>query len=233
MLSVIIPTLNEAAGIDRTLRAVQALRTWGHEIIVVDGGSLDATVDVAAPLADKIIRAAHGRARQMNAGAAIAHGDILVFLHADTRLPGDADRAIAKALRKKQRQWGRFDIRLSGRHPLLRVVERAMNLRSRLTGISTGDQAIFVRRCVFEQVGGFADIPLMEDIALSRVLRRLSRPVRINKKAITSSRRWEQQGIVRTIVKMWVLRLRYFLGADPAMLARHYDGNARAKLAVR
>jgi rSAM/selenodomain-associated transferase 2 len=234
-LSIILPTLNEGAVVARTLQRLQAFRTWGHEVIVVDGGSFDDTVHVAAPFVDKVIKAARGRARQMNAGAAVARGNVLLFLHADTLLPGSADRAITKALHsKKRRQWGRFDIRLSGRHPLFRMVERAMNLRSRLTGIATGDQAIFVRRDAFERVGGFADIPLMEDVALSRMLRRLSRPACVKKKAVTSSRRWEQQGILRTIIKMWSLRLRFFLGADPARLARHYnlarhyDGKARA-----
>jgi rSAM/selenodomain-associated transferase 2 len=222
-LSIIIPALNEAADIVKTLQPVQALRTWGHEVIVVDGGSHDGTVRVAEPLADEVIKSARGRARQMNAGAAIARGNVLLFLHADTRLPKSADRAIARALRDRRRQWGRFDVRLSGHHPLLRIVERAMNLRSRLTGISTGDQAIFVRRGAFERIGGFADIPLMEDIALSLSLRQLSRPACIAKKAVTSSRRWEQYGIVRTIIRMWLLRLRFLFGADPARLARLYE----------
>lgn len=221
-LSIIIPTLNEATGIARTLQPLQAFRTWGHEIIVVDGGSSDTTVETAQPYVDKIIDTACGRARQMNAGAAAAHGDVLVFLHADTRLPKSADRAIRNALCRKARLWGRFDVRLSGRHPLLRVVERTMNLRSRLTGIATGDHAIFVRRRAFEQVGGFADIPLMEDITLSRALRSKSRPACIAQKVVTSSRRWERQGIIRTVVDMWSLRLRFFFGADPARLAQRY-----------
>jgi rSAM/selenodomain-associated transferase 2 len=230
MLSIIVPTLNEAEEIVRTLQPLQTLRTWGHEVIVVDGGSIDATVDAARSLADQVIEAARGRARQMNAGAAITTGDVLLFLHADTCLSSSADRCIKKALRGTVRQWGRFDVRLSGRHPLLRMVERAMNLRSRLTGISTGDQAIFVRRDAFEQVGGFADIPLMEDIALSQALRRLSRPACIKKKVVTSSRRWERHGIIRTIIKMWLLRLRFFLGADPVHLARHYERRIRATI---
>jgi rSAM/selenodomain-associated transferase 2 len=225
-LSIIVPALNEAEGIVATLRALQAFRTWGHEVIVVDGGSADATIKIAKPYADKVIEAPRGRARQMNAGARFAQGDVLLFLHADTVLPNCADRAISNAFHKQDRVWGRFDVRMSGRHPLLRLVERTMNLRSRLTGIATGDQAIFVRRRVFEQTGGYANIPLMEDVALSRALRRISRPACIKKRAITSSRRWERHGIVRTMGKMWLLRLRYFFGADPARLARCYDSES-------
>jgi rSAM/selenodomain-associated transferase 2 len=223
-LSIIIPTLNEADDIARMLQSLQAFRTWGHEVIVVDGGSSDATVETARPFVDQMLETVRGRARQMNAGAAAAHRDVLVFLHADTRLPRSADRAIRDALCRKKRLWGRFDVRLSGRHPFLRVVERAMNLRSRLTGIATGDQAIFVRRRAFKQVGGFADVPLMEDIILSCTLRGVSRPACITKKATTSSRRWERQGIIRTMLNMWSLRLLFFLGADPARLAQSYYG---------
>ncbi|MGH8503194.1 MAG: TIGR04283 family arsenosugar biosynthesis glycosyltransferase [Gammaproteobacteria bacterium] len=223
-LSIIIPTLNEAAGIAQTLQSLQALRTWGHEVIVVDGGSQDGTLKVCRPLVDRLIRAPRGRARQMNAGAAVARGSVFVFLHADTLLPRSTDRAIRAALHKG-RCWGRFDVRLSGRQWLLRVVEHAMNLRSCVTGICTGDQAIFVRRRAFEQVGGYENIALMEDIALSRALRRLGRPARIKWKAVTSSRRWERQGITRTIGRMWLLRLGYFLGADPTRLARRYGAH--------
>ncbi len=225
-LSIIIPTLNETTTIVETLQPLQALRTWGHEIIVVDGGSSDDTLQVARPFADKLLQAARGRARQMNAGAAVAQGNVLVFLHADTILPESSDRAITTALRNRKRVWGRFDVRLSGGHPLFRVIACAMNLRSCLTGIATGDQAIFVRRRVFAQIGGFADIPLMEDIILSRALRRVSRPARIKKRVLTSSRRWEQQGIIRTIVKMWLLRLWFFLGADPTRLAQRYEAQS-------
>lgn len=229
MLSIVIPALNEAEHIEHTLRPLQALRTWGHEVIVVDGGSQDDTEALARPLVDQIIRAPCGRARQMNAGAAVARGDALVFLHADTRLPKKADRMIAKALRRTARVWGRFDVRLSGRGPVLRLVERLMNLRSRLSGIATGDQAIFVRRAVFERVGGFPDIPLMEDIVLSKTLRQLGRPACIRRKVQTSSRRWERQGVGRTIVEMWWLRLRFFLGADPTRLARIYERHTRTR----
>jgi len=226
-LSVIIPALNESAGIVRTLQSLQALRTWGHEVIVVDGGSQDDTLRVCGPFVDRLLRSPRGRARQMNAGAVVASGNVFVFLHADTALPRSADRAIRMVLHKGSR-WGRFDVKLSGRRWLLRVVERAMNLRSRVTGICTGDQAIFVRRQAFEQIGGFPNIELMEDIALSRALRRVGRPARIKWKAETSSRRWEREGVARTIGRMWLLRLGYFLGADPARLARRYGARIPA-----
>jgi rSAM/selenodomain-associated transferase 2 len=221
-ITIIIPTLNEAAGIEGTLRPLQPLRDRGHQLVVVDGGSADATADIARPLADAVIASEPGRARQQNAGAASADGDVLLFLHADTLLPPDADRIILDGLRASGRGWGRFDVRLSGRRPLLRVVERMINLRSRLTGIATGDQAIFVRRDWFERCGGFPAIPLMEDVALSRKLRRMGPPLCLRERVVTSSRRWEQRGILRTIVLMWRLRAAYALGADPARLAERY-----------
>jgi rSAM/selenodomain-associated transferase 2 len=229
MLSIIIPTLNEASALFETLQQLQTFRIWGHEVIVADGGSCDGTVDIALPLADKVIQTARGRARQMNAGAATAQGEILLFLHADTWLPTCADRVICNALDRGTSHWGRFNIRLSGRQPLLCIVGHLMNLRSRLTGIATGDQAIFVGRAAFEKVGGFADIRLMEDIVLSKELRRLSWPACIRANAVTSSRRWEQQGITRTIIRMWSLRLRFFLGADPAQLAEDYGNFSTAR----
>jgi rSAM/selenodomain-associated transferase 2 len=228
-LSIIIPTLNEGHSIARTLESLQPLRARGHEIIVVDGGSEDATVSLCRPLADRLIHAQRGRARQMNAGAVTARGDIFVFLHADTRLPNSADRMIVKVLSKNACQWGRFDVRLSGRNVLFKIISALMNVRSRVTGIATGDQTIFVRRNAFERIGRFPDIPLMEDVAISKALRRVSRPGCIRRKSTTSSRRWKQCGIGRTIIKMWVLRLRYALGADPADLARAYDVKSRFK----
>ena len=228
-LSIIIPTLNEGRSIARTLESLQPLRARGHEIIVVDGGSEDATVSLCRRLADRLIRTQRGRARQMNAGAVAARGDIFVFLHADTRLPKSADRMIVKVLSKNACQWGRFDVRLSGRNALFKIISALMNVRSRVTGIATGDQTIFVRRNAFERVGRFPDIPLMEDVAISKALRRVSRPGCIRRKSMTSSRRWTQYGIARTIIKMWVLRLRYALGADPTHLARAYDDKNRFK----
>lgn len=221
-LSIIIPVLNEAAAIKACLIPLAPLRRSGCEIIVVDGGSEDATGAIAKPLADKVITSLPGRGRQMNAGARRAKGEVFLFLHADTRLPHGADDLIRGSLIQTGRCWGRFDVRLSGRQPLLRVIERFMNGRSRLTGIATGDQAIFIRREVFERLGGFPDIPLMEDIALSKMLKTQSRPLCLSTPVITSSRRWEQNGLLATVLLMWWLRLRFFLGADPSRLARLY-----------
>ncbi len=217
-ISIIIPALNEAEHLCATLSDLAPLRVAGHELILADGGSHDGTPDLASPLVDKIIQTRSGRAVQMNAGAQAACGDILWFLHADSRIPENA----TDTLLQSQREWGRFDISLSGRHPLLRIVEKMMNLRSRLTGIATGDQGIFVIRKAFEAIGGYPDIPLMEDIALSKALRRRSRPACLRTRLITSSRRWEQHGILSTIALMWRLRLAYALGTDPSRLAKHY-----------
>lgn len=221
-ISVIIPTLNEAAQIQMVLNALAPWRAAGHEIIVVDGGSRDNTVALAGPLADVLLHSAPGRARQMNLGAAQATGELLLFLHADSLLPVDAEPAVLEAIEKQERLWGRFDVRLSGHHPLLTVVAALMNLRSCLSGIATGDQAIFVRREVFERIGAYPPIALMEDIALSRRLKRLGRPACVHSPLLSSSRRWESRGILRTIALMWWLRLAYFLGADPKRLARWY-----------
>lgn len=220
-LSLIIPVLNEAPAIARALESLQALRARGHELIIADGGSRDTTVQIARRLVDRVIEAPRGRASQMNAGAEIARGDVLLFLHADTFLPSDAGRLIETHL-SDSRPWGRFDVRFSGARPILRIVEFMMNLRSRLSGIATGDQAIFVRRALFERIGGYPEIPLMEDIALCRALRRHARPICLKEKVITSSRRWEQRGLWRTIFQMWRLRFAYFCGADPARLAARY-----------
>lgn len=221
-ISTILPVLNEEAHIITCLNALQSLRGPDGELIVVDGGSRDRTVALAEPLADRVIGSSRGRATQMNAGARQASGDILWFLHADSLPPPDAATLIPAALAQPDRDWGRFDVRLSGRHPLLRVVEILMNARSRLTDIATGDQGLFVRREVFERVGGYPPIPLMEDIALSRLLKRHSRPACLRQRLTVSSRRWESNGLLRTILLMWRLRLAYFFGADPERLARIY-----------
>jgi len=221
-ISIIIPALNEAASLPATLAPLQPLRARGHEVVVVDGGSTDGTPEVARPMADRVIASPRGRAAQQNAGAAAATGDMLLFLHADTLLPPDADRLVLDGVRTSGRGWGRFDVRLSGAAPGLRVVERMISLRSRVTGIATGDQAIFVRTDWFRRAGGFPPIPLMEDVALSTALKRLGPPLCLRERVTTSSRRWEDRGIARTILLMWRLRLAYALGADPARLADRY-----------
>ncbi|MDM8565948.1 TIGR04283 family arsenosugar biosynthesis glycosyltransferase [Candidatus Halobeggiatoa sp. HSG11] len=221
-ISVIIPTLNEQAVIVENLLVLQSLRKVGHELIVVDGGSDDDTYQMAIPLADKILRSERGRAKQMNLGAKSAQYDILLFLHADTFLPVNADGLIINGLANGYK-WGRFNVRLSGVARLLRVVEKMMNWRSCLTGVATGDQAIFVRQDLYEQVKGFPDIPLMEDIAFSKNLKCFGSPICIKQPVITSSRRWEQNGIIRTIFLMWRLRLAYFLGISSYKLKDFYN----------
>lgn len=221
-LSIIMPVLDEGDAIAGALDALAELRGLGVEIIVVDGGSQDATVQRARLRADHVLVAPRGRASQMNAGAAKASGDVLLFLHADTALPREAERLVLDGLARSRHDWGRFDVTIAGRHPMLRLIAFMMNLRSRLTGIATGDQAIFVKRDAFHAAGGFPDIPLMEDIALSKRLKRLSRPLCLRERATTSGRRWEAHGVFRTILLMWRLRLAYFFGADPAALARRY-----------
>ncbi len=221
-LTIVVPALDEAEGIAATLAPLQPLRVRGHEVLVVDGGSADGTPEAAEPLADRVLRSERGRARQQNAGAREARGDVLLFLHADTRLPDGADRLVLDGLARSGRGWGRFDVRLTGRLPMLRVVERMISLRSRAGGIATGDQAIFVRRDWFRDAGGFPEIPLMEDVALSRALLRRGRPLCLRETVLTSSRRWETRGVWRTILLMWRLRLAYRLGADPERLAARY-----------
>ena len=221
-LSVIIPALDEAAMIPATLQALQSLRTRGHEVIVVDGGSRDGTIELSRPLADRVVTARAGRASQMQAGAAVASGSILWFLHADTLPPPDADRLILAKLMQGRAAWGRFDVGFPQGPQLLRTVAWMMNQRSRLSGIVTGDQGLFVTRRLYHIAGGFPDIPLMEDIALSRALRRHGRPARIQQPVITSPRRWQTHGVLRTILRMWALRLAYFLGVNPRRLAACY-----------
>jgi len=224
-LSIIIPTLNEAGCIRDILRQLQTLRGQGHEVILVDGGSGDETIAHAGPLVDRLLPAPAGRALQMNVGAQAASGRVFWFLHADTQLPDRAAQCIIEAV-QQDGSWGHFEVRLSGEHPLLRLVERMMNWRSRISGVATGDQGIFIRRELFERVGGFADLPLMEDIDLSTRLKREQRPVCLRDTLIASSRRWEQQGVLRTIALMWILRLAYFLGVPAARLAKHYAQTA-------
>lgn len=216
--SIIIPTLNEQKTIVSCLLALQPLR-GNCEIIVVDASEEQSAIPAA--LADKVIGSEKGRARQMNLGASHASGEILIFLHADTFLPEHALQLIEQCL--GNRQWGRFDIRLSGGHFMLKVIAWMMNLRSRLTGIATGDQVIFVTKAAFAAVGHYPGIALMEDIALSKALKKISPPVCLNAKVTSSGRRWERYGLYRTILLMWSLRLRYFFGADPQLLAALYS----------
>jgi rSAM/selenodomain-associated transferase 2 len=220
-LSIIVPVLDEAAGIEACLQALVPLRAAGHELIVVDGGSRDATAALAAPLADRVLTSERGRAHQMNTGAAAARCDVLLFLHADTLLPPQADLHILHAVAGGA-SWGRFNVRITGRSRWLPVVAQLMNWRSRWSGIATGDQGIFVRADLFRRLGGFAPQPLMEDIELCRRLRQISRPACLKERVLTSGRRWETRGVWRTIVLMWRLRWRYWLGETPEALARAY-----------
>ena len=224
-VSIVIPALNEAGCIARTLDRLQAMRQRGHELIVVDGGSDDDTMAISQSLADQVLRAPRGRANQMRAGAAAANGSVIWFLHADTVPVDDADLHILEALVQHDTQWGHFDILLSDDRPIFKMVSLFMNIRARITGIATGDQGIFMTRDLYEKIGGIPAIPLMEDIALSRTLNRYCRSFVIKQKLASSSRRWETHGIVRTILLMWGLRFAYFIGVNPVRLAKYYAVN--------
>ena len=221
-LSAVIPALNESAGIQAVLQALAPLVARGAQIIVADGGSTDGTATRALAAGAQIVDAPRGRALQMNAGAQHASGDILLFLHADTRLPPDADRLIEQALANGPQVWGRFDVRIEGQPRMLRVIAGFMNRRSRWTGIATGDQALFMTRSAFDAVGGFPAQPLMEDIEMSARLLNLSRPVCLRARVVTSGRRWESRGVWRTVLLMWRLRLDYWRGVAPEHLAALY-----------
>jgi len=221
-ISVIIPALNEAEEITKTLEALQGMRRRGHEVIIVDGGSHDGTVPACRPLADKLIASPRGRARQMQAGADAAEGSVLWFLHADTLIGDNPDENILGSVSPGCHQWGRFDVQFQSGRFLLKLVAIMMNLRSRFTGIATGDQGIFITHALFDRIGGYPDLPLMEDIALSRLLRQHSKPARPRQKIFPSARRWERNGILRTILLMWILRLGHFMGVPPGFLARFY-----------
>ena len=220
-LSIIIPTLNETSVIVAALQSLQALRNGGVEIIVADGGSSDDTASQAAMLADGVVKSKQGRAIQMNAGARKATGYRLLFLHADTRLPNNLDELIAQ-WEKNQVAWGFFPVRLSGSNPIFRIIAFFINLRSRLTQVATGDQCLFVEKSLFVKLGGFPEIPLMEDVAMTKLLRRCCPPTIEKRFVTTSSRRWHQNGIVRTVLQMWYLRWLYFIGVEPERLARRY-----------
>jgi rSAM/selenodomain-associated transferase 2 len=218
-ISIVVPVVDEAAELPETLRRARDPRV--AEIVVVDGGSADASREIAAALADRVIPSARGRARQMNAGARVSRGDVLLFLHGDTWLPAGFGDAIVAAIERGD-VGGRFDVSLRGRHWFLPVVARLMNLRSRLSRISTGDQAIFVRRDVFAGLGGFAELPLLEDVVLSAALKRRGAVAALRERVSTSGRRWEQRGVARTIALMWAIRLGHALGVSPERLARWY-----------
>ena len=222
-LSVIIPVLNEEKSIATTLAALRPLKP--DELLIVDGGSTDGTKQICRRLGITVISSERGRAVQMNSGASHATGDVLLFLHADTRLPASAIDDIRAALTDSRCVGGRFDVELDGDHWMLKIIGRMISLRSRLTKIGTGDQAIFVRRAVFEAIGGYPEIPLMEDIALSRALKRTGKIACLKSRVVTSARRWQAEGVWKTIVKMWTLKSLYLLGVSPLRLKRYYvDG---------
>lgn len=216
-----MPVLNEAAALSASLAALQPLRAQGVQLIVVDGGSSDGTVTLCDGQADIVVRAPRGRAKQMNTGAAQAHGDVLLFLHADTTLPIDALADVREAVNAGA-QWGRFDVRIDGRSSWLPIIAAFMNGRSRWTGVATGDQAMFLRADLFRQVGGFPDQALMEDIELSKRLRKQASPACLRCAVTTSGRRWESRGVLRTMLLMWRLRWRYWRGESPDALAEAY-----------
>lgn len=221
-VSAIVPALNEASTIRATLDSLAPLRALGGEVIVVDGGSRDGTVECAGPAADRVLAGPRGRARQMNAGAAAAHGETLWFVHADTLVDGAAIDALHAVLGSGDILWGRIGVRLDSPRPLLRLAARLMNIRSCMTGIATGDQGIFVRRRLFEAVGRFPDQPLMEDVEICRRLLAHARPCCLPVGLTTSARRWEDAGAWRTIGLMWWLRWKYWRGSNAAELATHY-----------
>lgn len=221
-LSIIVPVLNEAPTLPLLLERLLRLQRHGCEIIIVDGGSTDESAAIVQCAGFALVRSVPGRARQMNAGAARASGTVLLFLHADTQLPEGVGVLIEQALSSGRTNWGRFDVRIAGRPAMLRMVAAMMNLRSRLTGIATGDQAMFVTRATFDAVGGFPDQPLMEDIALSARLRQTARPACIERCVTTSGRRWESRGVWRTILLMWYLRWQYWRGVPVSQLVRAY-----------
>jgi rSAM/selenodomain-associated transferase 2 len=222
LLTIIVPALNEGGVIAGLLASLAPFRVRGVEVVVADGGSTDGTAEAAGPGADRVIVAPCGRARQMNAGAAAAHAPVLLFLHADTRLPANADQLIVNGLGAARLEWGRFDVRIEGASRWLRLVAAFMNLRSRVTGIATGDQAMFVTRPAFDAVGGFPDQDLMEDVELSSRLKQRGPPLCLGPPVVTSGRRWSARGVARTIILMWWIRLLYFLGVAPDRLARLY-----------
>ncbi len=221
-LSFIVPILNEAENLPILLDHLLPYLRGGNEIILVDGGSVDGSIQLATCMGFEVIRTHASRACQMNAGARRASGEVLLFLHADTFLPANAGLLIQQSLSATKRAWGRFDVHISGKSFMFKIISTMMNLRSRLSGIATGDQAIFVTRHAFEKIGQFPDQILMEDIELSVRLNRLSKPICISTPVRTSGRRWENYGVWRTIFLMWRIRWLYWLGVAPEELKKSY-----------
>lgn len=219
-LSIVIPVLNEAGQLIEKLQALQALRDC-CQLLLVDGGSDDGSAAIAEPLVDSVLPSPRGRARQMNTGAAQAQADVVLFLHVDTLLPDNAVDLIMQAVADGY-LWGRFNVRFDSPKAIFKLIAFMMNHRSRLTGIATGDQALFVTCRAFQTVGGFPDIALMEDITLSAQLKKFGKPCCLRAKVITSARRWLQHGIIKTILFMWWLRQRYFFCANPDELVAYY-----------
>jgi rSAM/selenodomain-associated transferase 2 len=219
-ISIVIPVLNEEKHITATVAALP--RSQPHELVIVDGGSSDRTAEICNRLGATVLLSSRGRARQMNFGARRASGDVLLFLHADTRLPDSAFDDIQQALSNPQCVGGHFDVQLDGAHWMLGVIGAMISLRSRLSQVATGDQAIFVRREVFAELGGYPDIPLMEDVAFARALKRKGRVACLRSRVLTSARRWERDGVWRTILKMWALKSLYLAGISPLRLKRYY-----------
>lgn len=227
-LSIIIPVLNEQDGVVERLSELQSLRNSGCEIVLVDGGSTDKTLALSAPLVDKSLTSESGRAVQMNTGASVAKFDVFLFLHIDTTLPSEANTLIANCAANHKQAWGWFNLGFDNSALLFRVISSSMNMRASLTKVCTGDQTLFVTRDLFEAIGGFPNIQLMEDVAICKKLRKLRRPAIIKSSVCSSARRWESNGVVKTVLFMWWLRLLYFMGAKPANLAKRYYPNRDA-----
>lgn len=221
-LSIIIPVLNEEHFLAVNKERLVSLLQEGHEILIVDGGSQDDSVSIARSLGCEVFCTRASRGHQLGYGANRSKNDVLLFLHADTHLPSHTAKMVAQALVGPEQRWGRFDVRFSNPHPVFRVIAWFMNKRSCLTGIVTGDHALFIKRELYFSCGGYRDVPLMEDVELCRRLKKHASPVCLSEEVVTSSRRWEQNGIFKTVIMMWWLRLMFFFGWSPEKLARLY-----------
>ena len=221
-LSIIVPVLNEAQFLSRQHNLFKSLLREGHEIIIVDGGSEDKSVLIARSVDCETFITKASRGYQLHFGAMKSKNDTLLFMHADTLLPESATALISNVLTRSKKHWGRFDVSFNNSNLIFSIIAWFMNKRSCLTGVVTGDHAIFVNRDIYIRSGGFEDIPIMEDIEISKRLKKFSMPICLHDKVITSSRKWEAQGIIRTILKMWILRLLYFCGIPPRKLERLY-----------